>query len=61
LAIITTEVEAVCAVRFEQIYHIVKPWTTLPPNKPLELTPLHVERDRCDFDSWFRLDCFPDL
>jgi hypothetical protein len=33
----------------------------LPPNKPLELTPLRVERDRQDFDAWFSLDCFPDL
>jgi hypothetical protein len=33
----------------------------LPPNMPLDLTPLRVEQDRPDFDSWFRLDCFPDL
>lgn len=31
------------------------------PNKPLELTPLRVERDRCDFESTFRLDRFLDL
>ena len=30
------------------------------PNKPLELTPLRVEQDRCDFEGWSRLDCFPD-
>jgi hypothetical protein len=28
---------------------------------PLELTPLRVERDRCDFEGWNRLDSFPDL
>jgi hypothetical protein len=31
-----------------------------PPNTPLELTPLRVERDRGDFESWSRLDRFPD-
>jgi hypothetical protein len=35
--------------------------TRQPPNKPLELTPLRVEQDRVDFDSWFSLDRFPDL
>jgi hypothetical protein len=33
----------------------------LRPNKPLELTPLRVERDRRDFEGWLRLDCFPGL
>jgi hypothetical protein len=33
----------------------------VPPNKPLELTPLRGEQDRCDFESWKRLDSFPDL
>jgi hypothetical protein len=28
---------------------------------PLELTPLRVERDRCDFEGWNRLNSFPDL
>jgi hypothetical protein len=31
------------------------------PNKRLELTPLRVERDRADFESWFPLGCPPDL
>jgi hypothetical protein len=31
------------------------------PNKPLELTPLRVERDRPDFESWNQLDGFSDL
>jgi hypothetical protein len=31
----------------------------MPPNKPLELTPLCVEQDPRDFESWFRLNAFP--
>jgi hypothetical protein len=31
------------------------------PNKPLELTPLRVERDRSDFEGKFPLEGFPDL
>jgi hypothetical protein len=31
------------------------------PNKPLELTPLRVERDRANLESQYRLDGFPDL
>jgi hypothetical protein len=30
-------------------------------NELLELTPLRVERDRADFESWFPLGCLPDL
>ncbi len=37
------------------------PAIQLPPNKPLELTPLRVERDRRDFEGWLRLDRFPGL
>ena len=33
----------------------------LPPNKPLELAPLRVERDRADFEGWFWLEGFPNL
>jgi hypothetical protein len=33
----------------------------MQPNKPLKLTPLYVERDRGDFDSWNRPERFPDL
>jgi hypothetical protein len=33
----------------------------LPPNTPLELTALRVERDRVDFESWNQPDRFPDL
>jgi hypothetical protein len=29
------------------------------PNTPLELTPLRVEQDRSDFESWFSLTAFP--
>jgi hypothetical protein len=35
--------------------------STARPNKPLELTPLRVERDRGDFDGWKSLEGFPDL
>ena len=34
---------------------------TARPNKPLELTPLRVERDRADFEGWFPFNCIPDL
>ncbi len=27
----------------------------------MQPTPLRVEQDRCDFEGWFRLKCFPDL
>jgi len=27
----------------------------------MQPTPLRVEQDRAFFDSWKRLDCFPDL
>jgi hypothetical protein len=33
----------------------------LPPNKPLELTPLRVRQDRPDFEGWIWLDGVPDL
>jgi hypothetical protein len=31
------------------------------PNKGFQRTALGAERDRSDFDSWKRLDSFPDL
>ncbi len=34
---------------------------TWRPNKPLELTPLRVERDRADFEGRFPLEGFPNL
>jgi hypothetical protein len=37
------------------------PEAGLPPNTPLELTPLRGERDRGDFEGWKQLDCIPDL
>jgi hypothetical protein len=33
----------------------------LAPNTGMESTPLRVEQDRRNFDSWFPLDGFPDL
>jgi hypothetical protein len=27
----------------------------------MQPTPLRVEQDRCFFESWIRLDCFPVL
>jgi hypothetical protein len=33
----------------------------LPPNTPLELTPLRVEQDRVDVESQIWLDSFPIL
>jgi hypothetical protein len=31
------------------------------PNNGLQRTPLRVEQDQADFESWNRSDCFPDL
>jgi len=37
------------------------PELLMPLYEPLELTPLRVEQDRGDFESWIRLDGFPAL
>jgi len=33
----------------------------LPPNTPLELTPMRFRASSADFDGWFLLNRFPDL